>query len=60
MPKEIVRVVQGNIEEAEKELKKSEELIRRLKLAGEDVSSIEAEFRLAKTRLAKWKRAFKD
>lgn len=60
MPKDIIKGVQTNIEEAEAALKVSEELIKRLKLAGEDVSAIEAEHRLAKTRVAKWKRAFKD
>jgi len=60
MPNEMLRITRMNIEEAEKELKKAEELLKRLKLAGEDVRELEAAHRLAKLRLQKWKKAFKD
>jgi len=60
MVEEIVKWAQSEIERAEKELEQAEALIIRLKRAGENVATLEAELREAKRRLANYKEAFKD
>jgi len=60
MVEEIIKWAQKQIEDAEAELQKARLLIERLKKAGENTATLEAEYLEAKRRLDKYKEAFKD
>lgn len=50
--------VRKSLKEMEKELKEAEELINKLRQAGEDVTALTMKYRQVKDRLERWKRAF--
>lgn len=58
MAEEIMRSARQDIQSAEDELKVAAELIKKLKLAGENTAELEVQYRKADARMKKFKRAF--
>lgn len=60
MSKEIIKIAQSDIEQAEENLKVARDLIDRLKRAGESTADLESNYAKAQARLRNFKIAFSD
>lgn len=60
MANEVIKYIQAEIERAEKQLKDAEDLINRMKKAGENTTDLEIRYRELKEKLEAYKRAFKE
>jgi len=58
MAEEIMKTAKQDINSAEDELRIAAELIKKLKMAGENTTELEAQYRKSDARLKKFKRAF--
>jgi len=54
----MIDMIREQIKELEKQVKEAEELINRLKAAGEDTTSLQIKLTQIKTKLERYKKAF--
>jgi len=59
LSEEILEAVKADIAEAEIQLKTADELIKKLRQAGENTAELERKYRVAEARLRRFKVAFK-